>query len=108
VGPTSGLVTGGDGLAYYVAHGLDGLAWADLVFVPGYRFPDRDDPPQVVADALIAAHAGGGAENYVRAASRSIRRRGQSGRTGVIGPISMSVQARWRGQRPTGHGEYGP
>lgn len=49
-------VTGGDGLAYYVAHGLDALAWADIVFVPGYRFPDRDDPPRAVVDALIAAH----------------------------------------------------
>lgn len=55
-GAAPGLVTGGDGLAYSVAHGLDALAWADIVFVPGYRFPDRDDPPQAVVDALIAAH----------------------------------------------------
>jgi transcriptional regulator GlxA family with amidase domain len=55
-GDVPGPVTGGDGLAYYVAHGLDALAWADIVFVPGYRFPDRDDPPQAVIDALIAAH----------------------------------------------------
>lgn len=58
-GATPGLVTGGDGLAYYVAHGLGALAWADIVFIPGYRFPDRDDPPQTVVDALIAAHDGG-------------------------------------------------
>ncbi|MYW21701.1 AraC family transcriptional regulator, partial [Streptomyces sp. SID2955] len=58
-GASPGLVTGGDGLAYDVAHGLDALAWADIVFVPGYRFPDRDDPPQAVVDALIAAHARG-------------------------------------------------
>lgn len=55
-GATPSLVTGGDGLAYYVAHGLDALEWADIVFVPGYRFPDRDDPTQTVVDALIAAH----------------------------------------------------
>ncbi|MET9591840.1 helix-turn-helix domain-containing protein [Streptomyces sp. NPDC006516] len=55
-GAAPGPVTGGDGLAYHVAHGLDALVWADIVFVPGYRFPDRDDPPQAVVEALIAAH----------------------------------------------------
>lgn len=55
-GAAPGLVTGGDGLSYYVTHGLDALAWADIVFVPGYRFPDREDPPGAVIDALIAAH----------------------------------------------------
>ncbi|WP_433187545.1 GlxA family transcriptional regulator [Actinoallomurus sp. CA-150999] len=55
-GAAPGLVTGGDGLAYHVAHGLDALAWADIVFVPGYRLPDRDDPPPAVVDALITAH----------------------------------------------------
>src|SRR4051812_38744286 len=55
-GAAPGLVTGGDGLAYHVADGLDALTWADIVFVPGYRFPDREDPPQAVVDALIAAH----------------------------------------------------
>lgn len=58
-GATPGLVTGGDGLAYHVAHGLDALAWADIVFVPGYRHPDREDPPRPVVDALIAAHVRG-------------------------------------------------
>lgn len=58
-GSAPGLVTGGDGLAYAVSHGLEALAWADLVFVPGYRFPDRDDPPQAIVDALTAAHARG-------------------------------------------------
>ncbi|MFB7941605.1 GlxA family transcriptional regulator [Streptomyces sp. NPDC056049] len=58
-GATPGLVTGGDGLSYNVAHGLDALAWADIVFVPGYRFPDREDPPPSVVEALIAAHARG-------------------------------------------------
>lgn len=42
-GAAPGLVTGGDGLSYYVTHGLDALGWADIVFVPGYRFPDRED-----------------------------------------------------------------
>jgi len=55
-GAAPGLVTGGDGLSYHVADGLDALAWADIVFLPGYRFPDREDPPQGVLDALITAH----------------------------------------------------
>ncbi|MEU2222939.1 helix-turn-helix domain-containing protein [Streptomyces sp. NPDC018347] len=55
-GAAPGPVSGGDGLSYLVEHGLEALAWADLVFVPGYRFPDREDPPQPVLDALIAAH----------------------------------------------------
>ncbi|MFF7731409.1 helix-turn-helix domain-containing protein [Streptomyces sp. NPDC007984] len=58
-GATPGLVTGGDGLAYHVAHGLDALEWADIVFVPGYRHPDLEDPPPPVVDALIAAHTRG-------------------------------------------------
>ncbi|WP_328582491.1 GlxA family transcriptional regulator [Streptomyces sp. NBC_00370] len=58
-GAAPGLVTGGDGLAYSVAHGLEALAWADIVFVPGYRHPDRDDPPPAVVEALVAAHARG-------------------------------------------------
>src|SRR6188768_2267391 len=39
-GAAPGLVTGGDGLSYHVADGLDALQWADIVFIPGYRFPD--------------------------------------------------------------------
>jgi transcriptional regulator GlxA family with amidase domain len=35
------------------------LAWADIVFIPGYRFPDREDPPAPVVDALVAAHGRG-------------------------------------------------
>ncbi|WP_037802923.1 AraC family transcriptional regulator, partial [Streptomyces resistomycificus] len=58
-GAAPGLVRGGDGLSYHVAHGLDALAWADIVFIPGYRFPDRDDPAQAVVDALVAAHERG-------------------------------------------------
>ncbi|THA77514.1 helix-turn-helix domain-containing protein [Streptomyces sp. A0642] len=55
-GAAPGLVAGGDGLSYHVADGLDALEWADIVFIPGYRFPDRDDPPRPVVDALVAAH----------------------------------------------------
>ncbi|MDN3310930.1 DJ-1/PfpI family protein [Microbacterium oryzae] len=58
-GAAPGLVTGGDGLSYHVAHGLEALEWADLVFIPGYRRPDQDDPPAAVVDALIAAHTRG-------------------------------------------------
>ncbi|MEU3696979.1 helix-turn-helix domain-containing protein [Streptomyces griseoviridis] len=58
-GARPGLVTGGDGLSYHVADGLDALAWADVVFVPGYRLPDREDPPAAVVEALVAAHERG-------------------------------------------------
>lgn len=58
-GAAPGLVTGGDGLSYHVTHGLEALAWADIVFVPGYRFPDREEPPREVVEALTAAHARG-------------------------------------------------
>lgn len=58
-GAAPGLVTGGDGLSYHVAHGLEALEWADVVFVPGYRFPDREDPPGPVVAALVAAHERG-------------------------------------------------
>ena len=58
-GAAPGLVTGGDGLSYHVAHGLDALAWADIVFIPGYRRPDKEDPPPDVVDALLGAHARG-------------------------------------------------
>jgi len=58
-GPAPGLVTGGDGLSYHVADGLDALVWADIVFIPGYRHPGREEPPAAVVAALIAAHARG-------------------------------------------------
>ncbi|WP_405896908.1 DJ-1/PfpI family protein [Streptomyces sp. NBC_00727] len=58
-GAAPGPVTGGDGLAYLVTHGLEALGWADIVFVPGYRQPDRDDPPRAVIEALVAAHGRG-------------------------------------------------
>ena len=58
-GPTPGLITGGDGLSYHVAEGLEALTHADTVFVPGYRTPATTDPPQAVVDALLAAHERG-------------------------------------------------
>lgn len=51
-----GLIAGGDGLSYHLEHGLEALETADLIFVPGYRLPDREPPPAVLADALRAAH----------------------------------------------------
>src|SRR5690606_11290794 len=58
-GPAPGLVTGGDGLSYHVADGLEALEWADTVFVPGYRHPDTEEAPAAVVDALLRAHARG-------------------------------------------------
>ena len=58
-GSAPGIVAGGDGLSYHVAFGLEALEWAEIVFIPGYRFPDQQDPSQPVIDALIAAHEGG-------------------------------------------------
>ncbi|PJJ72811.1 transcriptional regulator GlxA family with amidase domain [Diaminobutyricimonas aerilata] len=58
-GAAPGLVTGGDGLAYHVAEGLEALESADTVFIPGYREPAREDPPAAVIEALRRAHARG-------------------------------------------------
>ena len=58
-GAAPGLVTGGDGLSFHVAEGLEALETADTIFVPGYREPAREDPPSAVVDALLAAHARG-------------------------------------------------
>jgi len=55
-GAHPGPVTGGDGLSYHVADGLEAFEWAETIFIPGYRHPDREDPPAVVVDALRAAH----------------------------------------------------
>ncbi|TDP98810.1 MULTISPECIES: GlxA family transcriptional regulator [unclassified Leifsonia] len=58
-GPSPGLITGGDGLSYHVAEGLEALEQADTVFVPGYRTPATTDPPAAVVDALLAANQRG-------------------------------------------------
>jgi len=58
-GAAPGLVTGGDGLSYHVADGLEALAQADTVFVPGYRNPASASPPAAVVGALLAAHERG-------------------------------------------------
>ncbi|WP_085368646.1 GlxA family transcriptional regulator [Leifsonia sp. NCR5] len=58
-GAAPGLVTGGDGLSYHVADGLDALAEADTVFVPGYREPATTEPSAAVVAALRAANERG-------------------------------------------------
>jgi transcriptional regulator GlxA family with amidase domain len=58
-GAVPGLVTGGDGLSYHVADGLEALEWADSVFIPGYRSPATTEPPGAVIGALVAARARG-------------------------------------------------
>ncbi|MFV0434943.1 MAG: GlxA family transcriptional regulator [Leucobacter sp.] len=55
-GVRPGLIAGGDGLSYHVEHGLEALEDADLIFVPGYRYPDREAPPEELAHALRRAH----------------------------------------------------
>lgn len=57
-GAERGRVRSGEGLDYWVEHGLEALASADTVIVPGYRDPVRPVAPAVI-DALRAAHARG-------------------------------------------------
>lgn len=58
-GVEPGLVSGGDGLSYNVEHGLEALDDAELIFIPGYRHPDREAPPEALVQALLSAHARG-------------------------------------------------
>ncbi|MFF7209702.1 GlxA family transcriptional regulator [Streptomyces sp. NPDC008238] len=58
-GAAPGLVTGGDGLSYHVAEGLEAVEHADTVFIPGYREPAGTEPPAAVVGALMAAHERG-------------------------------------------------
>ncbi|MFB9838743.1 GlxA family transcriptional regulator [Actinoallomurus acaciae] len=58
-GAAPGLVTGGDGLSYHVADGLEALERADTIFIPGYREPATTDPPAAVVGALMAARERG-------------------------------------------------
>ncbi len=58
-GAAPGLVTGGDGLSYHVAEGLEALEQADTVFIPGYRDPANTEPPASVVGALLKARERG-------------------------------------------------
>jgi transcriptional regulator GlxA family with amidase domain len=58
-GAAPGLVTGGDGLDYHVADGLEALEQADTIFIPGYREPVTTEPPAEVLAALTAANERG-------------------------------------------------
>ncbi|MCO6008145.1 DJ-1/PfpI family protein [Actinoallomurus purpureus] len=58
-GAAPGLVTGGDGLSYHVADGLEALERADTIFIPGYREPATTDPPAAVVGALMASRERG-------------------------------------------------
>ncbi|MEV0636833.1 DJ-1/PfpI family protein [Streptomyces sp. NPDC050619] len=58
-GAVPGPVTGGDGLSYHVAEGIEAFEGADTVFIPGYREPATTRPPAAVVDALMAAHQRG-------------------------------------------------
>ncbi|AMM19516.1 AraC family transcriptional regulator [Frondihabitans sp. PAMC 28766] len=58
-GARPGPVTGGDGLSYFVAQGLEAFDEADTIFVPGYRSPADTEAPEAVIRALERAHERG-------------------------------------------------
>lgn len=98
-GVQPGLIAGGDGLSYHVEHGIEALETADLVFVPGYRHPDRDAPPPALIDALRAAHERGARLAAISTGrSRSPRRvcstAGAPRPTGTIRASSRSASPR--------------
>ncbi|PZQ87445.1 MAG: hypothetical protein DI534_14650 [Leifsonia xyli] len=55
-GVEPGAVRSGEGMSYLVEHGVEALARADTVIVPGYRDPVRPVDPRAL-EALRAAHA---------------------------------------------------
>jgi transcriptional regulator GlxA family with amidase domain len=72
-----------------VAEGLAAFDDADTIFIPGYRHPDREDPPATVVDALRAAHARG-----VRLAAIS------------TGAFALAATGLLDGRRATTHWHY--
>jgi len=58
-GAAAGLVTGGDGLSFHVDDGIEVLESVDTIFIPGYRDPAIVETPELVLEALRAAHARG-------------------------------------------------
>jgi transcriptional regulator GlxA family with amidase domain len=58
-GEHPGTVEGWNGLAYAVSHGLETLAWADTILVPGYRNPADTRTSPKVMEALRTAYARG-------------------------------------------------
>ncbi|MBN9612380.1 MAG: AraC family transcriptional regulator, partial [Actinobacteria bacterium] len=58
-GVHAGRVSGADGLSYLVEHGIEALDDAELIFLPGYRHPDVQPPPEELLVALRRAHARG-------------------------------------------------
>ena len=90
--PEPGQVPTTTGYSVAVARGLEALAGADTVVVPGYVPNDR--PPEEVCDALRAAAARGARLMSLCRAPSPSRRRGCS--TGEVRRPTGVPQASWR------------